>query len=326
MTYPITQDYIKLGNARSGQKISKVRFIVSHDIGNGGSTARNNRDYFNNHQPSASAHTFIDDKVILEIVPLNEKAWHVQYNKPYDNRLFGDDANDCAIGVELCHGGSINFTEAYNRYVWYHAYLCKKFALNPYKDIVGHYTLDPERRSDPLNAFKKYGISWNQFISDVVNHLSGVKTVEAPKTEVKTEVVKKPSVSTGNSNIKSFQTWLNTNYKTGLALDGIYGAKTKKAAVIAYQTELNTQFGARLVVDGIFGKNTKNKSRSVKKGARGNLTRIIQGMLYCLKYDPKGFDGIFGSGCEAAVKSFQGNKKLSKDGIVGANTFEAMFN
>jgi len=165
--YEITRDYIRMGNSRSGQKISRVRFIVSHDTGNPGSTAYNNQTYFNNQQPSASAHTFIDDKYILEIIPLNEKAWHVQYNKPKDNQLFGADANDAAIGVELCWGGSINFQEAYKRYVWYHAYLCKTFNLQPRQHIVSHKTLDPQRRSDPDNALKRYGITWSQFINDV---------------------------------------------------------------------------------------------------------------------------------------------------------------
>lgn len=252
MSYEITREYIKNGNARSGQKINNVRFIVSHDIGNGGSTARANRNYFNNHQPSASAHTFIDDKEILEIVPLWEKAWHVQYNKPIDNRLFGDDANDCAIGVELCHGGSIDFNEAYKKYVCYHAYLCKQFALNPYKDIVGHYTLDPERRSDPLNAFKPHGISWTKFISDVVDALGG-KVAEAPKTQVKTEVVTKPSnekelktlVKNGDRGqiVKTIQTLVK------VTSDGIFGKNTE-AAVKRFQKSKG------LSQDGIVGKNT----------------------------------------------------------------------
>lgn len=250
MVYEITRDYIKNGKARSGQNISKVRFIVSHDIGNGGSTARNNRNYFNNHQPSASAHTFIDDKEILEIVPLWEKAWHVQYNKPIDNQMFGDDANDCAIGVELCHGGSIDFSEAYKRYVWYHAYLCKQFGLNPYKDIVGHYTLDPQRRSDPLNAFKLRGISWNKFISDVVDALGG-KVAEAPKTQVKIEVVTNPSkggktvVKKGDRGqiVKTIQTLV------GASADGIFGPNTE-AKVKAFQKSKG------LSQDGIVGKNT----------------------------------------------------------------------
>lgn len=175
--YEITQDYIKKGNARSGKPINKVRYLVAHDIGKGGSTAYQNRAYFHNHQPSASAHTFIDDKFILEIVPIYEKAWHVQYNTPIDNQLFGDDANDCAIGTELCHGPKINFSEAYKRYVWYHAYLCKTFHLNPGKDIVGHYVLDPKRRSDPIHAFKQYGITWNQFIEDVQESFKGNEVV-----------------------------------------------------------------------------------------------------------------------------------------------------
>jgi len=171
--YQITRDYIKLGNSRSGQPINRVKFIVSHDTANPGSTAYNNQSYFNNSQPSASAHTFIDDKYILEIIPLTEKAWHVQYNKPTDNRLFGEDANDAAIGVELCWGGNINFDEAYKRYVWYHAYLCEKFNLDPKRHIVSHKTLDPQRRSDPENALSRYGITWTQFIEDVSKVFNG---------------------------------------------------------------------------------------------------------------------------------------------------------
>lgn len=179
--YPINRKYINKGNARSGAKINKVEFLVAHDIGNGGSTADENQRYFNNHQPSASAHTFIDHTQILEIVPLDEKAWHVRYDVPADNQLFGDDANDCAIGTELCHGPNINFQHAYDKYVWYHAYLCHKFGLDPQTEIVPHAALDPGRRSDPHNALNKNGKTYNQFINDVVKELQGSAWV-APVT------------------------------------------------------------------------------------------------------------------------------------------------
>lgn len=168
--YPIMQDYICKGNARSGQLLSsgKPKFIVAHDIGNGASSARNNRTYFNREQPSVSAHTFIDDKEILEMIPLNEKAWHVIYGVPTDNQLFGDDANDIAVGVELCWGGKIDFREAYKRYVWYMGYLCRTYGLDPRKHIVPHSRLDPKRKTDvDKNAFAKNGITWTQFINDV---------------------------------------------------------------------------------------------------------------------------------------------------------------
>lgn len=182
--YPIVQDYIRLGKARSGQKIAPVRFIVSHDTGNPGTDARRNRSHFHNNQPEASAHTFIDDKEILEIVPLSEKAWHVLYEKPRDNELFGDDANNCAIGVELCWGGEINFREAYKRYVWYHAYLCQKYKLDPAKHIVSHKTLDPQRKTDPDNALNRYGITFSQFIQEVEKELSRISTPPEPALDV----------------------------------------------------------------------------------------------------------------------------------------------
>ncbi len=99
--YQIEQKYISFGNSRSGEKISKIRFIVSHETANNNADADDHFNYFNKNAVSASAHTFIDDKKVLEIIPLYKKAWYVNYEKVIDNQLFGDDANDAAIGVEL---------------------------------------------------------------------------------------------------------------------------------------------------------------------------------------------------------------------------------
>ena len=119
MKYPITKDYLPKGTSRrSGTKMPRVGFIVLHDVGNdgyssktgrrSGTTARNNISYYRNTpKVSASAHTFIDDKEILECIPATtgtpEKAWHVLYNRTTDNKMYGDDANDIGIGVELCY-------------------------------------------------------------------------------------------------------------------------------------------------------------------------------------------------------------------------------
>lgn len=166
--YTIERSYINKGNARSGQRINKVRFIVAHETATKAS-AMQNRTHFNNNQPSASAHTFVDDCMILEIVPIWEKAWHVHYDKPTDNKMFGDDANDCAIGVELCR---TKFQESYDRYVWYIAYLCKHFGLDPKKDIVSHKTLDPQRRSDPESWLNPNGVTWTNFINHVTSYVN----------------------------------------------------------------------------------------------------------------------------------------------------------
>ena len=121
-----------------------------------------------------------------------------------------------------------------------------------------------------------------------------------------------------------FQIWLNANYAAGLTVDGLWGPKTKAGAVQALQTELNGQFNAGLEVDGTFGPKTKAACVNVRQGARGNLTRIIQGTLYCLGYDPQSFDGFFDDRCADAVRCFQTSHCLKVDGVVGVDSWTTM--
>lgn len=130
--------------------------------------------------------------------------------------------------------------------------------------------------------------------------------------------------SSGSSSVKSVQKWCNEKYDTGLKEDGEYGVKTKRGLVKALQSELNRQRDAGLKVDGKFGAKTKAACVAVKKGSQGNITRVLQGALICRGYDPKGFDGKFGSGTEKAVEAFQKACGLSSDGVAGKNTFEAL--
>ena len=138
-----------------------------------------------------------------------------------------------------------------------------------------------------------------------------------PKPEPTPEPVDAPTVTT-------VQKWLNENYNADLEVDGIYGALTKSALVAALQTELNKQCDSGLDVDGIFGRATKVAVFNVSLGCRGNITKILQGLLLCNGYGAGGFDGIFGSGTEAAVREFQYRAGLGVDGIAGKNTFEKL--
>jgi N-acetylmuramoyl-L-alanine amidase len=165
----------KPSKRRSGLPISKVRFIVVHDTGNPGSTALDNINYYINTLnavPTASAHLFVDDKQILECVPAltapPEKAWHVLYNIPKDNEMYGVNANDAAIGVEYCYGGNIDADKAYAKYLWVIAKICYVFKLNPAKDIVGHFFLDPARKTDPITGLAKSRRTYEQLLKDIV--------------------------------------------------------------------------------------------------------------------------------------------------------------
>ena len=90
--------------------------------------------------------------------------------------------------------------------------------------------------------------------------------------------------------------------------------------VARLQQELNYQFKRGLTVDGLKGPNTLNACPTVKKGAKGNVTRLIQERLNSVGFS-LGVDGIFGTATYNAVKVFQRNRGLSQDGIVGKNTW-----
>lgn len=193
--YTIERKYIDVRHmVRPGTKMTSgtPKFIVAHDTGNAGADADDHYKYFQNQTDrTASAHVFIDDKKILEIIPTGtgndpaEKAWHVLYNVTTDNDSFGDDANDIALGVELCYGGSINFDEAYKRFVWYLAYCCNKWGINPLSHIPSHKQLDPARKYDCDQALAKGGKTLKNLVADVASELKATTVTVADPTIVK---------------------------------------------------------------------------------------------------------------------------------------------
>ena len=124
--------------------------------------------------------------------------------------------------------------------------------------------------------------------------------------------------------IYDIQEWLKNHYGFNLALDNIYGTDTHKKMVMALQTELNNQFNAKLAVDGIFGTNTYNACINVRQGAKGNLTKLIQMMLFIKGYNIS-IDGIFGNETARELGQFQNDNGISSDRICGKNTFNKLF-
>lgn len=123
-----------------------------------------------------------------------------------------------------------------------------------------------------------------------------------------------------------YQRWLN-GYLGGyldepLLVDGSCGPATRRAAVMAMQVYLNHACGAGLVVDGSFGTKTKAAYATVCRGCKGDNVRVVQGLLYGRGYDPNGFDGSCGPGCERAIKQYQADSDgLAVDGRCGKATF-----
>lgn len=206
---------------------------------------------------------------------------------------------------------------------WVQWYLINKYDY----DI----SLDGIFGADTLAAVKDFQKSMRLDVDGKV----GTNTKNALETGKSTSGSNSSSNSTGSTTtntssystyIKKFQTWMNTNYKMGLTVDGICGSNTKKAMIKTLQTILKNEYKKSISIDGIFGTATKSACQEIKYPNRGNLVYLAQGMLYCRNYNANGFDGQFGTGMRTAVMTCQKAHDLDVDGIIGKNTWTVLAN
>lgn len=145
-----------------------------------------------------------------------------------------------------------------------------------------------------------------------------------------------PPVSSSN-NVSKGQKWLNSNYSsvikkaTGklLEVDGSYGAHSRWAALAVWKDLTNRRYGENLTPSNKnFLDSCKKAAKKVltKKGDSGTYTYIIQFILSAKGFYTGKMDAEFGSSTESAVKAFQKSIVLSEDGVVGADTWFALFN
>ncbi|WP_286185118.1 M15 family metallopeptidase [Bacillus sp. SD075] len=165
------------------------------------------------------------------------------------------------------------------------------------------------------------GLSYTQLQAGKEPHLTfKLEKIEMPKTR--------------DSHIISIQKTLNSRYKTSIEGDGVYGPKTRSALIKGLQTELNKQFNKKLVVDGKWGPKTETAIVTIKKGAAGNITWILQAALYMEGFNPGPLDGEFGGETEEALFKYQkasrisGNKqegRISGNKQAGKETWNELF-
>ncbi len=127
----ITQKYLSINpESRSGEKLTAVKNIVIHNIGNPGTSAINNWRYFES-APGVSTHFIIGlDGEILQCMPLDEVAWAVGTTE----------GNYTSISIECCHPDETGkFTDAtYESLIKLVSWLCNKLGLDR-SNVLRHY-------------------------------------------------------------------------------------------------------------------------------------------------------------------------------------------
>ena len=242
-----------------------IKFIILHYVG-AVSTAKNNADYFFSKYRGASAHYFVDEKEIWQVVEDNDAAWAIGANKYYTEAR-----NSNSISVEMCcytmKNGNINVAkEVEEKAVELVKMLMKKYNINV-DHVIRHY--DATRKNCPA-PFVSDTERWNDF----KNKLQGQSTNTEETTSNYTEYEKR---------VRNWQDTINLDYNSNLVVDGSFGPLCHKEALEHYlyykiptiknehvrliQRNLN-RLGYTVDVDGSYGPIMENTIKQFQKNHR----------------------------------------------------------
>ena len=344
----INQSYpCKVGYYGAKRNTSKIKYIVMHYTGNVKDTAISNAKYFHTSiNRQASAHYFVDETSIYQSVQDNYVAWSVG-GKPQStfHPLYQICTNSNSISIEMCTSGDSEVSDkTINNAIELVKYLMNKYGIDA-NHVTNHYHCNG--KACP-SASLRTGERWNSFINRLGGSVQEVTTVSPTPT-----AKAKSYLSNGDKGIavKTMQTMLiavgyscgkygaDSSFGTGttnalkkfqkaygLTVDGKYGNKSKAKLESVYNAK-KTQTTKKSNDDWVNRLNAEIKVQGfstyplVKRGAKGNITKLIQERLVSVGFSLK-IDGDFGETTEAKVKKFQSNRGLKADGKVGEKTWE----
>lgn len=171
----------------------------------------------------------------------------------------------------------------------------------------------------------------------VLNNGAKVTNNTSNNTSSNTTVVN--TDTTTKSYIKSGQKWLNQYYGTKLVkyygamltVDGVFGPKTRNDCVCVWKDLANRKYGAHLDPGNSNFLSSSKKTATkvqVQLNTKGTMAFLAKFLLLGKGFgsgDPA-LDTVFNSQAVNACKQFQKKKGLKVDGIVGAETWYALFN
>lgn len=190
----------------------------------------------------------------------------------------------------------------------------------------GGYATDPQYVTKIMNIIEK----WNLTQYDDLTATDG--NSETPQDTTVLYRVRK-TWKNAESQLGAFKTLENAialcNQYIGYKVFDQNGAKVHAStakdsnATNDWVERLQKAIGA--TQDNIAGKETLSKCPTLRRGNRGNITKLMQERLVANGINVgTSVDGIFGDKTYAGVKKYQKVKSLTDDGIVGKNTWKKL--
>ncbi|MCY8136225.1 N-acetylmuramoyl-L-alanine amidase [Bacillus spizizenii] len=291
-----------------------AEYITIHNTANDASAA-NEISYMIGNTSSTSFHFAVDDKEVIQGLPLNRNAWHT-----------GDGTNGTgnrkSIGVEICYSksGGARYKAAEKLAIKFVAQLLKERGWG----------VDRVRKHQDWNG--KY--CPHRILSE--GRWDGVKAAIAD--ELRKIGVKSSASSGGSSGSGTTYTVKKGDTLSGIAkAEGVSVANLQKWNNIKDPNKIT--IGQKLKLKGSSSSsNTKTSGKktsySLPSGVikvtspmtKGTNVRQVQNALAALYFYPdkgvknNGIDGVYGPKTANAVKRFQSVSGLTADGIYGPKT------
>ena len=130
----VREDFLTV-NPYSRPELKTIRGVVIHYVGNPGTSAQANRNYFESLKDGAdgtyaSSHFVVGlEGEVIQCVPLTEIAYA------------SNSRNEDTVSIEVCHPDEDGAfaPESYESVVKLTAWLCETFRLDPESDVIRHY-------------------------------------------------------------------------------------------------------------------------------------------------------------------------------------------
>ncbi|MBS5822391.1 MAG: N-acetylmuramoyl-L-alanine amidase [Clostridium argentinense] len=269
---------------------NNIKYIVVHDTGNTTDTAEANANYFNGGDRQASAHYFVDDDSIVQVVEDVNAAWHCG-----DGHGAYGITNHNSIGIEMCRVNNTVTSTTEKNTIELVKYLMNKYNVS-IDNVVRHY--DASRKTCPASFSANNWARWSAFKEKLVSRTSSETSNSLYRVQTGAFLVK-ANADALLAKIKAagFETYM-------VQIDGLY-----KVQVGAYSIKENADaMMAKLKAKGFDAFITTNSESAVSSG--GTTPTIKVGSRVKVKPGARTYTG-------GGIASFVYNNVYTVDELKG---------
>lgn len=286
----------------SNRSKNQIEWIILHYVG-AVSTAKNNADYFYSTFRGASAHYFVDENEIWQVVEDNDSSWAIGADKYYTGAR-----NTNSISIEMCcytnSKGKLDIKEeVVNKAIELTKYLMKKYDIDV-EHVIRHY--DATRKVCPA-PFVNDESRWQDFkkalggssTSSSTSSSNSEKVIATVKVTADVGLNCRKKATTSSDIVKAFVkgtslkiyeisgNWGRTNdgwvcldytdYKKSTGTSSTSSYKTGRYEVTA--TVLNVRKGPGINYDYLtFSELTSNAQKQVKQKCGYEANGLVKGV------------------------------------------------